>query len=84
MFFYAGVLVLLFCVAVTSYNFDITIVQFSRDIAAYCDVHPFSGVISSMGILFWGFTSAICLFRSHVHGKMKILASPGSQCFMGY
>lgn len=68
---YAIIIFLLFSVAMVSAHYDIQISRFTRDPSAIFNGHPFVGVISNIGILFWCSTSAICLFVSAINLKRK-------------
>ena len=52
---------------------DIEIGQFTRDPAVLTDSSPFTGLFSSVGVLFWCATAAICLF-----GTVILRSSPKS------
>ncbi len=66
---YVILLGLLFLIAIIGAQYDIPIAHFTRDPAAILHAHPFTGVISNIGILFWCSTSAICFFASAIHFK---------------
>ena len=59
---YLPVLALLFGVVATAYQRRIPLSAMTRDMAAIAKVHPLTGVVSSVGILLWCATAAICLF----------------------
>lgn len=52
---------ILFLVAASIYD-QLNIGIFTRDPATLTDSNPFLGVLSSIGILFWAATAAICFF----------------------
>jgi hypothetical protein len=45
---------------------NISLSQFTRDPAAIMGVHPFTGVLSNLGILLWCASASVCLFSSLV------------------
>jgi hypothetical protein len=45
--------------------------QFTRDPAALTDSNPFNGVLSSIGVLFWAATVAICCFSALILGQQQ-------------
>ncbi len=57
--------------------------QFTRDLAALTDSSPFIGLLSSIGILFWAATAAICYFSALIlwqqkqHSKALFLLAAG-------
>lgn len=50
---------------------DITVGEFTRDIAAIAEINPFNGVISNLGILLWCAAASICLFSFAVLQNLK-------------
>ncbi|MDM8568536.1 hypothetical protein QUF50_03285 [Thiotrichales bacterium HSG1] len=66
---YAVIFGLLISVAIVSFYYNIPVAKFTRDPTVILLGHPFTGVISNIGILFWCSTSAICLFSSAIHIK---------------
>ena len=68
---YAILLGLLFTVVVISSLYEIPVAHFTRDPLATLHGHPFTGVISNIGILFWCSTFAVCLFSSAILYKKK-------------
>ncbi len=57
--------------------------QFTRDPAALTDSSPFIGLLSSIGVLFWAATAAICYFSALIlwqqkqHSKALFLLAAG-------
>ncbi len=64
---YLLVLGLLVFVALFAAHYSIPVEKFTRDTAVILDGHPFTGVISNIGVLFWCSTLAVCLFASAIH-----------------
>jgi len=60
---------LMFFVTIIAFYMNISVDAFTRDPAALFDFHPFLGLISNIGILFWCSTSAICLFSANFYEK---------------
>lgn len=60
---------LLISVAIIGAHYNIPVAKFTRDPTAILGGHPFTGVISSIGILFWCSTLAICFFSAAIHRK---------------
>ena len=58
---------LFFSIAIYSMHFDIPVGNFTRDPIAILGGHPFIGVMSNIGILFWSATAAICIFASKIY-----------------
>ena len=65
------VVALLLCTAIIAVRADIPPEHFTRDPAAIFNGHPFTGVISNIGILLWCSTLAVCLFSSTIIYKLK-------------
>ncbi len=63
---YALVGLLLFSAIVISSRYNIKIEDFLRDPLAIANLHPFTGIISNIGILFWCATAAITFFTSYL------------------
>ncbi len=80
---YAALLGLLILVFIISRQFDIPIARFTRDPAAIFNAHPFTGVISNIGILFWCSTSAVCFFVSALQFKKGNIAAGRFLLFSG-
>lgn len=51
--------------------YDVRIVSMTRDVTVLGHIHPFSGFVSSLGILLWTVTAAICLFASVIFKKSE-------------
>ena len=73
---YTVLLGLLFFIAIVSAQYNIPVGKFTRDPTAILGGHPFTGVISNIGVLFLCSTSAICFFSSAIYrnhlGKMVL------------
>ena len=61
---YLPIVGLLFLVTLAALEGHIPLSRMTRDMAALAKVHPFTGVVSNVGILLWCATAAICLFSS--------------------
>lgn len=59
----------LFFIAAGHYSIPISF--FTRDPAAIFKSHPFVGIISNIGILFWCATASICFFSFFIIAKQK-------------
>lgn len=58
------ILMLLCSAVVVSQTQNISISQLARDPVSLMDVHPFTGILSNLGILLWCMSASICLFSS--------------------
>ena len=63
---YILILLLLAAIKYLSVKQNIPIDHFLRDPVAVMEVHPFTGIFSNIGILFWCSTAAICFYCSAV------------------
>ncbi len=63
---YAPAWIFLAAVVVASRQLEVPLNDFTRDPASIAGMHPFAGVASSLGVLLWTATAAICLFSSAV------------------
>jgi hypothetical protein len=61
---YLPIFALLFLVVFAAFDLHIPLSNLTRDMAAVANVHPFTGVVSNVGILLWCAAAAICLFSS--------------------
>ena len=74
LFIYLLAISVLIAIAVVSMIFHISIPTFTRDVTAIAGIHPFSGILSNLGIYLWcisastGFFAAIVL---HEIGQTK-------------
>lgn len=59
---YIPAFILLLAAAAISYKFKIPISMFTRDPLAIVNGHPFYGMISNIGVLFWCASAAVCFF----------------------
>lgn len=57
---------LLLSIALIGEYFQIPVSKFTRDPIHVLNGHPFTGVLSNIGILFWCSTAAICFFGSAI------------------
>lgn len=51
-------------IATVSVIFEIPMSRLTRDVTTIAKIHPFSGVLSNLGILLWCATVSICLFSA--------------------
>jgi len=58
---------LLFSITMISGYYNIPISSFTRDPTVVLGGPSYVGFISNIGILFWAFTAAVCLFSSVIH-----------------
>jgi len=58
---------LLFSITMISGYYDIPIASFTRDPTVVLGGPSYVGFISNIGMLFWAFAAAICLFSSVIH-----------------
>jgi hypothetical protein len=63
---YVVLLGLLVSVAIVSAVYNIPVAKFTRDPTVILGGHPFTGIISNIGILFWCFTASILFFSSAI------------------
>ena len=63
---YLANVALLFIVLFAALRMKIPVSSLTRDMAAIAKVHPFTGLVSNVGILLWCSTAAICLFSSNL------------------
>jgi hypothetical protein len=59
--FFSACVALLIVVGLSSVT-GIDIDQMTRDVTAIAAIHPFSGLLSNLGILLWSVSASICLF----------------------
>ena len=69
-FGYIGIVILLLLVLIVSNYYNLQVHKFTADPTATLEAHPFTGLISNIGILFWCASATICLFSF-------IIISPG-------
>jgi hypothetical protein len=53
-------------VAVAKIYLHVPLDQMTRDPASIAGIHPFAGILSSLGVLLWSSAAAVCLFSSVV------------------
>jgi len=54
-------------VAAVSVSFGVKIPAMTRDVAAIANIHPLSGFLSSLGVLFWWASASIWFFSAGIH-----------------
>lgn len=59
---YLPIIALMFLVTLAAYKGHIPVSIMTRDMAAIAKVHPFTGVVTNVGVLLWCAAAAICLF----------------------
>jgi hypothetical protein len=80
---YVPIALIVFVVVGLTIAKQLDIGQFTRDPAALTDSSPFNGVLSSIGVLFWAATVAICCFsalilwQQHRHQMALFLLAAG-------
>ena len=62
---------MLVLIAIASLFFDISVLALTRDTAAIGGIHPISGMLSSLGILLWCTTVAVCIFSAIIIYTIK-------------
>src|SRR6056297_2157274 len=62
-------LLILTLVLIVNKKYDVEIEWMTRDVTVLGRIHPFSGFVSSLGILLWPITAGICLFTSIFYRK---------------
>lgn len=62
---------ILLIAAITSMLFNIDMSLITRDVTAIGEIHPFSGVLSSLGIILWCVAASICFFSAMIVGNIK-------------
>jgi hypothetical protein len=65
------IVVLILVVVIASLSAHLSVGMFTRDPATLTNSNPFFGVLSSVGVLFWAATAAICFFCSVLVGRMR-------------
>ena len=63
---YLPAAVLLGAIAAVSIIFDISTTKFTLDVTILTGTHPFTGMLSNLGILLWCVTASICFFSAMV------------------
>ncbi len=59
-------ILILIAVATVSILSQITISSFTRDVTAIANIHPLSGILSTLGILLWCVAASITLFAAFI------------------
>lgn len=59
---YSFPLLILLFVAIVREPMDFSMEMFTRDPSAVAEMHPFVGLVSNLGIIFWTSSTVICLF----------------------
>jgi hypothetical protein len=65
------VAVLILVIVIASISARLSVGVFTRDPATLTNSNPFFGVLSSVGILFWAATAAICFFSAAIVGSTR-------------
>ncbi|WP_309498079.1 hypothetical protein [Sulfurovum sp.] len=68
-------ILVLITVAIVSVVFKISIPSFTRDVTAIANIHPLSGILSTLGILLWCIAASVTLFTAfifHYWGQSKV------------
>ena len=65
------VVVLILVIVIASISARLSVGVFTRDPATLTNSNPFFGVLSSVGILFWAATAAICFFSAAIVGSTR-------------
>ena len=66
-FGYILIFFLLAGVGAASILYDIPVYKFTADPTATLSAHPFTGLVSNIGIIFWCATVAICFFTFAIY-----------------
>ena len=67
----------LLLVALAHLFLQISIPGMTRDVAAIADIHPLTGILSTLGILLWWMSAAIYLFVAHLLSDCQERADTG-------
>jgi hypothetical protein len=59
---YMPAIILILILAITSLYLNIPFSDFTRDPVAITGGHPFLGIISNIGVMFWSFSVIVCFF----------------------
>lgn len=70
-FGYIGLVILLLLVLIVSNYYDLPLQKFTADPTATLEAHPFTGLISNIGVLFWCASAAICVFSFTIISSKK-------------
>jgi len=62
---------ILVAMPVVSVLFQVSMTAMTRDITAIANIHPLSGILSSLGILLWCAAASICLFAAMTLRNVK-------------
>jgi len=68
---YGLAILMLTAIAVVSLAFQISIPTFTRDVAAIANIHPFSGILSNLGIFLWCISASTCFFAAMILRDIK-------------
>lgn len=68
---YIALFGLLFAIAAVAEYYRIPVAWFTRDPTVVLGGPPYVGFISNIGMLFWSFTAAVCLFSSVIHKQKR-------------
>lgn len=64
-------LLMLIAVAISRTIFHVSMASMTRDVTTLAELHPFTGILSTSGILVWSATFAICAFTALFLYKTK-------------
>ncbi len=57
-------------IAAASITLDIRIAKFTSDVSTIANIHPFSGILSNLGIYLWCISASTCVFSAMIlHSK---------------
>ncbi len=70
-------------IAVARLFFEIRIPNVTRDVAAIAEIHPLSGLLSSMGILLWWTSASVWLFAAVLGRAGPSSTDPGFFVYSG-
>ena len=70
-------------VAIAGSVFHISVPTMTRDVSALAKIHPLTGVLSSLGILFWWTSATIYLFTAFLQRERKEATEIGFLIYSG-
>ena len=68
---YGLAIFMLIAIAVASLALQISIPTFTRDVTSIAEIHPFSGILSNLGIYLWCISASACFFAAMVLRAIK-------------
>ncbi len=75
LFIYLLATSMLIAIAFVSVVFNISIPTFTRDVTAIANIHPFSGILSNLGIYLWCISASSSFFAAMVLLELKQIKS---------